>query len=225
MLIGKVRIAILLTSVLLLLPGLAASADYAGGLLFGYSGGPGGQMSITVADFAQELPFQARFGVGYAGVEPGSAEDARKIFINNATNGIPEEAGRIWDARLDLMLPIKPAFFREMFLFGGPRLSSFTANFKYVGGNEDFDVRSRQWGIGLGIEGRTAMTPSTDLVLSGGADYFRAGTLDGHDTAYSPGDDDVNPREDFTYNDADAAIDQPEIVTQVFVGFHHRFGR
>jgi hypothetical protein len=40
----------------------------------------------------------------------------------------------------------------ESYIVFGPRYSSFTANFKYVIGNEDFDVTSKQFGIGLGAE-------------------------------------------------------------------------
>jgi hypothetical protein len=34
----------------------------------------------------------------------------------------------------------------------GPRYSTFNGNFKYVGGNEDFDIKSKQWGVEGDIE-------------------------------------------------------------------------
>ena len=108
------------------------------GIVTGYNGGFGLQLSGTISNFAKGFPLSARFGVGYTSTDPGSPADARKIFINNATNGIPEESGWFWDLRMDLMLPVK--IFSGSFLYAGPRYSMFTANFKFIGGNEFFDI-------------------------------------------------------------------------------------
>lgn len=95
----------------------------------------------------------------------------------------------------------------------GPRYSSFRANFKYVGGNEDFDVTSKQFGLGLGAESQFKINNKLNLLAAVGLDYFFNSTLKGHDTSYSPDDDNVNPRNDnendnaqFTYKDANKAI-------------------
>lgn len=54
-----------------------------------------------------------------------------------------------------------------------------------------------------------------------GADYFFHGTLTGHDTSYNPDGEDVNARSDYTYDDADKAIDQPELEFQAMFGFSY----
>jgi hypothetical protein len=184
----------------------------------GYNGGAGFLVDARIADFATGFPLSARAGLGRSSMEPGSAADARRIFINNATNGTPEESGRQWDFRFDLMYPIKLLGLKRAFLYGGPRYSKFTGNFKYVGGNEDFDVTAKQWGFGTGLESHFPMSPKIDLVLTGGVDYYSSSTLKGHDTSYSPDGDDVNPREEYTFDDADKAISQPEVEFRLMMG-------
>jgi hypothetical protein len=154
-------------------------------------------------------------------VEPGSAPDARKIFINDATNGTPKEAGSTWDLGVDGLYPMGP---RTSF-FGGVRYTRFKANFKYVGGNEDFDVTSAHWGLAAGMEAEFPMGPRMSLLVSGGGEYFFSSRLSGHDTSYSPDGDNVNPRKDYTYNDADDAVDQPVLRPVALVGFTYRLGR
>jgi len=193
------------------------------GLNFGYFDGYSFQSTFMISDFAQNFPLAAEFGVGYSRVGPGNAPDARRIFINDATNGIPEKSGRIWDFRLDLMYPVKIFSIERAFIFAGPRHSRFTGNFKYIGGNEDFDVTCKQWGIGLGLRTFFAMSNHVDLVLTGGFDYYFENTLTGHDTSYSPDDENINPRRDYTWDDADGAIDQPGFEPRILAGFSYRF--
>jgi hypothetical protein len=193
------------------------------GVLAGYYNGGGFQLNAMFAKFAENFPMNARFGFGYSSVEPGSAAEARQIFINNATNGIPEEQGRLWSFNLDLMYPFKFAGLQRNFLSAGPRYARYTGNFKYIGGNEDFDVTSNSWGLGAGLESHFAMGTKIDLVLTAGYDDYPTTTLSGHDTQYSPDGDNVNPREDFTYSDADAAIDQPKGVPRLMFGINYRY--
>jgi hypothetical protein len=84
-----------------------------------------------------------RFGVGYTSLDPGSSSDARRIFINNATNGVPEEKGKAFDYRLDFLWETSLLNLEDSYIVFRPRYSSFRANFKYVGSNEDFDVTSK----------------------------------------------------------------------------------
>ena len=60
----------------------------------------------------------------------------------------------------------------ESYFIIGPRYSSFTANFKDVGGNEDFDVTSKQFGVGIDAESHFKMNAKMDFVLTTGLDYF-----------------------------------------------------
>ena len=69
------------------------------------------------------------------------------------------------------------------------------------------------------------MGPKMSLLLAGGGEYFFSSRLTGHDTSYSPDGDDVNPREDYTYSDADDAIDQPIFRPVALLGFSYRLGR
>ena len=109
------------------------------------------------------------------------------------------------------------------FVVGGVRYSRFRGNFKYVGGNEDFDVKSSHWGIGASLQSHFAMGGRFDLVLDGGLDYFFSSRLSGHDTSYDPDGTAVNPREDYTYTDADAAIGQPKLRPVLMLGGSYRF--
>jgi hypothetical protein len=99
----------------------------------------------------------------------------------------------------------------------------FTGNFNFVGGNEDFDITSNQWGAGIGVENYFRITPALDLVFSFGYDYFFSSTLYGHDTSYSPDGQDVNGRKDFTFEDADNAVNQPKHNIKAMVGLGYNF--
>jgi hypothetical protein len=69
------------------------------------------------------------------------------------------------------------------------------------------------------------MARNLDLIVTVGLDYYFPGTLTGHDTSYSPDNDNVNPREDifngdiyFTYKDADRIIYQPRFMPRAMIG-------
>jgi len=109
-------------------------------------------------------------------------------------------------------------------LWFGARHSSFKANFKYIGGNEDFDVTSSHWGLGGGMDVAYPLGRRTDLLFTGGAEYYRSSRLNGHDTSYSPDGDNVNPREAYTYADADNAVHQPALRPVLMLGVSYRLG-
>ena len=193
------------------------------GILTGYSRGYSLQANLAYRN--SELPFELRGGVGYTFLNPGNALDARRIFINNNTNGSPEKSGRSIDYRFDFLIPKSVFGLKNSYLLVGPRGSSFKGNFKYVGGNEEFDVVSQQWGLGGGLETRFSMSSKLNLVIAAGLDYYFPSTLHGHDTSYSPDNDNVNARNDnenndepFTYKDADEAIAQPRFMPFALVG-------
>jgi hypothetical protein len=177
-------------------------------------------MTGTARGFAKDFPLQARLRLGRTGVEPGDPGDARRIFINDATNGTPKEKGHTWDFGLDGLYPMGD---RTNF-FGGIRYSRFKANFKYVGGNEDFDVTSSHWGLAGGVEASYPMGRKTSLIVSAGGEIFLSSRLTGHDTSYSPDGDHVNPRNDYDYTDADEAVGQPNWRPMILVGVNYRLG-
>jgi len=203
----------------------AAGVEWNGGAVVGYNGGPGGTANLMASKLVEGFPIALRLGVGYTAVEPGDPADARRIFINNATNGTPEERGWRWDYRFDLTYPLTIWSMQGLFVSGGARYSRHTSNFSFVGGNEDFDVTSNQWGWGLGLDKMLRMSSKTDFVFTVGVDYYLSAKLEGHDTSYDQGGEDVNPREDFAYADADEAINQPGFVFRFMLGVNYRFGR
>ncbi len=191
----------------------------------GYNRGFGLQANLTVYNFPGEFPFELRFGMGYTFLNPGNAADARRIFINNATNGEPEKKGGSFDMRLDFLRPRQIFGIKNSFIVFGPRFSTFKGHFDYVGGNEVFDVTSHQWGIGGGFEHHFSMSENISFIIRYGLDFYVPGTLTGHDTSYSPGNDNINPENDnqnndlpFQYRDANKAIYQPEFMPHIMMG-------
>ncbi|MGB5288361.1 MAG: hypothetical protein WBN42_07690 [Ignavibacteriaceae bacterium] len=201
--------------------GYGLGPKFYGGVVLGYNGGFGGQLNFTMTSFQSGFPLSLRIGFGYTSVEPGKPADARKIFINDATNGTPEENGYIWDLRFDVMIPVNVLYKSNAYL--GPRYTMFTANFNFINGNENFDITSNQFGLGGGIETQFLLVSHLYLAVSGGADYFFQSALKGHDTTYSPDGDNVNPRQDYTYDDADNAVNQPKLLGRFMIGINYGF--
>lgn len=195
----------------------AADLSAAGAL--GYENGPALRVSAEADGFAKGFPFGVELGLDFALQDPGDAALARKVFINNATDGTPEQSA--WDLNLRLDFNYNTHWLKEgqVYLTGGPRFSMFHGSFRYIGGNEEFEVITDQWGLGLGAKGRFRMVPRLDFVVSAGLDYYFGAALSGHDTTYRPDNDNVNPQDDYQYQDADEAVSQPVLVPSVFVGF------
>ena len=196
---------------------------FTGEVFTGYFGGVGLHVAGTVNHFADGFPFQLRVGLGYAWVAPGDAMRARRVFINQATNGSPRGKGKMWDARVDVLYPVKLFSLKNTRLFVGARKAAYTAYFEYIGGNETFGVTSNPWGVGGGFETSFSISPRVDMLLTAGADYYFRTLLSGHDTYYRPNGDDLNAKEDFTYKDADDAIAQPSLNTRIMFGVAYRF--
>jgi hypothetical protein len=197
------------------------AADFSAGLLVGYNGGSGFEMNGRVGQFARELPLELQLDINYTGLNPGNAAEVRRIFINNATNGDPEKSGHFWDFRFSFLYKVKLLNLTQTYILLGPRYAVFTGNFKFIGGNEDFDIINKQWGLGTGIISFFPMGSKTNFVLTGGFDYYFPGNFSGHDTMYRADDEHVNPREDFSYDDADAAIKQPKFKLRFLMGISY----
>jgi hypothetical protein len=211
----------LISLIALLLLNIAYAGDFKTGMLAGYNGGGGIRGTLMVSNFAQGFPLSLEAGLGYSWRDGGDPEAARHIFINDNTNGTPEESAWVWDLRLDFHYKASLLGLRDGSLFVGPRYSMFTADFKYVGGNEDFEVTSNQWGIGVGGKATFPISQRVGFTLLAGVDYFFASTLEGHDTAYSPDGSSVNGREGYSYSDADAAINQPKFQPVLMIGLSY----
>jgi hypothetical protein len=191
----------------------------------GYNRGLGFQITLTAKGFSADFPFEIRTGIGYTSLNPGNAADVRRIFINNATNGVPEKNGRSWDYRIDFLISKSVLGMSHGSIVLGPRFSTYNGHFKYVGGNEDFNIKSKQWGIGGGLENHFHMMERLNLIVALGLDFYFPSTLTGHDTSYSPDNDNVNPQNDnqngdveFLYKDANKAVYQPVLMPRAMVG-------
>jgi hypothetical protein len=218
----KVRnLGVVTLAICVALAGTAAADTFEAGVAAGWNVGPGLDASGTFENFTRDVPLSARLTVGYHGVEAGDPYAARRVFINDNTNGDPEKSGSAWLFRFDLLLPAFRVGGHPVHAFAGPRHARHSASFNYVGGNENFDVTSNPWGLGVGVESRFAMGTTTAFFAQAGFDWYGKSKLEGHDTAYLPSGDDVNPRDGYTWTDADAAIGQPrwEILAMMGVRF------
>jgi len=200
-----------------------SGARFAAGGTVGYNTGLQVLAFGRAANFAEGFPVAVQLGVGYTSSDAGDPAMARRVFINNATNGIPRENGHSWDLTLDALIPVSILSLPRAYVSTGFRHSSYTANFAYVGGNEDFDVTSSNWGIGAGLGSDFAVSRRMDLMVNLGLDYYFSSTLTGHDTQYNPDGTAVNPREDYDYGDADAAVGQPKFRPRLATGLQYHF--
>ena len=209
--------------VVFLSPLAAGASSFHGGVNVGYTGGLGIQATGTFMDFTRDLPLSARFTLGYNAAGAGDPYAARRNFINDNTNGDPTKSAHTWQFRFDLMFPAFAIGPQTMYLFAGPRYASYTANYNFVGGNETFDVTSKPWGAGLGLETWFVINDKTDFVLQLGVDWYADAKLEGHDTAYLSSGDHVNPRDGYDYSTADTAIDQPKLEILGMIGLLFAF--
>jgi len=204
--------------VVMLGAGGAAAGDFAAGLDVGTQAGFGVHLNGTFRDFARDVPLSARFVMGVHSASAGDPYAARRVFINDNTNGTPEDKAKYWQFRFDLLFPLMTLGGQQINVCLGPRYANYTAEFVYVGGNEDFEVRSDGWGAGLGLETNFAISTRTDFVIKLGLDHFLKSDLAGHDTTYSPDGTHINPRDGYDYDSADEAVDQPKTEILIMVG-------
>ena len=169
----NLRPVVVVFALLVVASGPALAGETSLGLGLGATAGFGVQGDITFQDFTRDAPLSLRLSGAYSGSDPGNALDARRVFINDNTNGTPEQSASTWQVRLDLMLPV-------------------------------FKLGSAPVQLGVG--------------------YFFKSRLEGHDTAYEPDGDDVNPRNDYTWDDADDAVNQPRVEPFGLVGLRIRLG-
>lgn len=189
-----------------------------GSIRGGFQAGTGIELSVAYRLPSPQFPLHIRFALARSKRNPGNALDARHIFINNNSNGVPQKSGRVWLVQFDFIFPSKWQWLPNMEIFVGPRYMWFNGDFRFIGGNEFFNVVCDQWGLGGGVQSRMPLTRKMYLVVAAGLNYFPPATLIGHDTSYSPNGEIVNGREDYTYRDADAAINQPRLEGTFLIG-------
>jgi hypothetical protein len=212
---------------LLALP--ARAVDFRWSLLAGTSAptvtkpGLGARGEVMAYDVFRSVPLGFMFGFGYTRVDPGDALFARKVFINQNDNGTPEKSGYFLDFKLDAIWFFHVKGYERVGIFGGLRHDMFRGDFRYVGGNEDFEVRADDWGLGIGGRGEMRLSRTFSLVGSVGLDFYPVSTLNGHDATYSSNGGNTNARDDgngntYGWKDADKAINQPRLMPSLMVG-------
>jgi hypothetical protein len=200
-----------------------SASHFSGAFTAGYRSGRGFEAMVVARDFLGHSPLRARLGLRYAAVNAGRAMDARHVFINDNTNGTPEQSATTSGLKLDLLYPVHLLGQPHLYAFGGPRRAWYKADYRFVGGNEDFEVSSHHWGVGAGLENHYPMSPRVALTLAAGLDYYFPSTLYGHDTSYSPDGTTVNGRAGYSYSDADRAVGQPKLDPIMVLGIELRF--
>ncbi len=186
--------------------------DYLIGGKLGYFNGIGGILEMTISRNSRSVPLAFHAGIGYfRQSDPGAATDARQIFINDNTGGNDniKEDGQNWLFLLDISYPVINKTDFVVRLYGGARYVRYTAHFDYQGGNEAFDVTTNPWGLGLGLRLEAPLSAKYTIGLDLGYDYYFSGTITGHGNFYNPSNEDDNPRNDYTYSDADDSVNQP----------------
>ena len=212
------RIAVAGMALILALSVKMYAADFSTSVLAGYNGGLSFKATGNLSHFAQGFPLGVEFGIGHSRMDPGRPADARKVFINDATNGTPDESGWAWDFRLDFLYQVRLLGMQNAHVFVGVRRSYFTGHFSFIGGNEIFDITTSLWGWGAGLKAVFPMGTRVGFTLAAGFDHYPAGTIEGHDTSYSPNGESVNGREGYDYNSADEAINQPKFEGVLMAG-------
>lgn len=202
----------------------ATAGETSLGIGFGATAGLGAQADVTLHEFTRNVPLSMRLSGAYSVRDAGNALDARSVFINDNTNGTPEESASTWQVRLDLLFPAAELKTIPVQVGAGVRKAFFAGTFNFVGGNEKFDVTSAPWGAGAFAESAFEVSDRVDLTLQLGADYFFKSRLEGHDTAYEPDGDDVNPRNDYTWDDANDAVNQPRLEWFGMIALRLRLG-
>ncbi len=192
--------------------------------LGGFFNGVGLGMEFSATQLSRSYPFGMHFGFGYFTQQnSGVATEARKIFINDNTNGNDniEKYGKTLYLSSDLSYKIITKSDLSVSMYGGARYVRYKAHFNYQGGNEAFDVYNHTWGMGGGLRLDLKLSSKISFEINSGLDYFFPSMLIGHGNFYSPDGVDDNPRNDYTYTDADNAINQPDTNPKIFVSLKY----
>ena len=193
------------------------------GVESGYYGDVAGLLRFSVREVSERVPVGLRVLAGAIyQFDSGDATLARRIFINDNTGGTVEKYGLNLLVGLDLTYRLAGGTDLSLHAYGGPRGSFYSAHYTFVGNNEAFAVRSNAFGAGGGAAAVLRIAERVTGTLNAGVDYFFPAKLYGHGTYYyTPDGVDQNPRNDYTYEDADAAVNQPRLVLAVTLGLEY----
>jgi hypothetical protein len=194
------------------------------GIEAGYFGDVGALITLSARDLSANYPLGLKVSAGTAyQFDSGDADQARKVFINDNEGGTVQDYGLNVLVLLDVTYRLIGKNDLSIHLFGGPRGSFYSARFTFIGDNEDFVVRHNTVGLGGGAQLRLDISPKYSLDLSAGVDYYFPSKLYGHGQfEYTPDGVDDNPRNAYTYDDADGVVNQPKLAPSVSLGFSYR---
>lgn len=197
-------------------------------LSVGFNSDMGVYMGLRLDDFSTSTPisFTARGGYIYQ-KDPGDATEARKIFINDNGGGNIEKYGESYNIALEVGYTWLQNKNFSLDLSVAGILDYYNANFAYIGDNEAFTVKTSAYGLGGGITLKVPITSTNNyFVIKTGMEYYFKSTIEAHGTyTYTPDETDDNPRDDYTYSDADEVINQPEMNVYVLLGVIYKIGK
>jgi len=205
--------------------GASQSPQYQVYLNSGYFNGFSILLGFGINNISPALPIGVEADLGYTHQsDPGRAVEARKVFINDGTagNNNVKESATMYSINVDFKYPLYKRSNIIVDLYVGPRYADYSAQFEYSGGNEQFAPTSKNWGLGTGLKTSFEITRKMDIGFNTGIDYFFPSTISGHGQFYyNPSGVDDNPRNNYTYADADNVIDQPAITPKFlfFIGY------
>ena len=165
----------------------------------GYTGGFGINLYGTISEFSYDTPLSVRFGGGYNIREAGNPWDARKIFINDNTNGDPAESAHSFDLRLDFAYPVNLFSIRKSLLKLDQDILCIHPHLNLLAAMNFLILQLHNSDLVQDLETYFGISPNLSLVFSGGFDYYFDAQIGGHDSAYNPDGTDVSGREDYTY--------------------------
>lgn len=191
----------------------------------------GGRARISWLNISDDLPAGIHLALGrYHQTDPGNAKEARNIFINDAEGGQVDKYGTTWLLEVDTSYRLTSFRSMDIHATTGPRWAFYKAHFAYVGDNEEFDVKSNPFGWGIGAAGFVQFSKHFVFNVNLGFDYFFKSKFEAHgEYYYTPNGVDENPRtsgdtgEDYTYSDADSAVNQPRTEVKAFLGVSYLF--
>jgi hypothetical protein len=213
------KVIVILAALLSIGPVLG-SQELRQGISLGYQEDIAGVMTLDVEKINGNIPFSFGIFAGFSyQFDSGNAEAARKIFINDNAGGTIEKFGTSIFLGADFRYALSTPGDMDLRIFAGPRGVFYQAHYAFLGDNEDFDVRSNQGGVGGGLQAIIPVNGRFDFNLSAGVAYYFPATLQGHgEFLYNPDSVDDNPRNDYTWEDADGAVNQPGLSIPVFFG-------
>ena len=222
--VGRSALTIGAAAVCLLL-GAAPAAAVDGTVAAGWNVGLGLDVgSRTFDHFTRDLPLSARLGLGYHNADAGrSLRGPQHLHQRQHQRRSPRSSGRGLAAALRPAVPGLQARRRTSCTpwsaRAHARLQPPTSTTSAATRTSTSPATPGAWASASRATSPSRRPPT--FVLQAGFDWYGKAKLAGHDTAYLPSGDDVNPRNDYDWDDADAAIDQPrwEVVFSMGVRF------